>query len=492
MLLKIAYSECNFWLYRMNSFFTRTLILSWLFLLWWCVSFNSSIKTLTNTTLSTESDTGVTQVAEEETSLIDRISLARGRYANRNLSEQGDLAMLEAHYSEAKKYYAAARLKTPNDTLLLEKYATSLYNMKQYSDVIDALAPKITSLSGQTKEIFMRSYTRSEKVKDENIQKNIPLSKDEQEYLRIVRICITWVENFIVVLNEYNGWYAPLKSIKDSYANSSDITQDRYYRDSIIAGAWYKVGEPYLSNNLIKTVLTNRPDYIPAKKIAAFSAYDMWYYKEANDFFISYLSQYPLDAQSLFALWQTKIELEDWIGASDVLNRWVLAWYIPKIDIERKIIQVDAQLKNYDHMLTVFGYILKDNSVISDDYSTALLIAIIQDSKLAIERWSEDAYKKYPNDPDIIAYYVATRYLLDKKEEGDTLLSQVSIENNSSIIMEYAKLLQAMSDQKYTEAQELLNTISKKDREKILEWILMKIQAEIEKKMPVWDTNTVN
>jgi hypothetical protein len=52
--------------------------------------------------------------------------------------------------------------------------------------------------------------------------------------------------------------------------------------------------------------------------------------------------------------------------------------------------------------------------------------------------------------------------------------------------------LQAMSDQKYTEAQELLNTISKKDREKILEWILMKIQTEIEKKMPVWDTNTVN
>lgn len=120
-------------------------------------------------------------------------------------------------------------------------------------------------------------------------------------------------------------------------------------------------------------------------------------------------------------------------------------------------------------MLTVFGYILKDNGVISDDYSTALLIAIIQDSKLAIERWSEDAHKKYPNDPDIIAYYVATRYLLDKKEEGDTLLSQVSIENNSSIIMEYAKLLRAMSDQKYIEAQELLNIISKKDREKILE-----------------------
>jgi hypothetical protein len=49
-----------------------------------------------------------------------------------------------------------------------------------------------------------------------------------------------------------------------------------------------------------------------------------------------------------------------------------------------------------------------------------------------------------------------------------------------------------MSDQKYIEAQELLNIISKKDREKILEWILMKIQAEIEKKMPAWDANTVN
>ena len=120
-------------------------------------------------------------------------------------------------------------------------------------------------------------------------------------------------------------------------------------------------------------------------------------------------------------------------------------------------------------MLTVFGYILKDKSATSNDYNTALLIAIMQDSKLAMERWSEDAYRLYPNDPDIIAYYVATRYLLDKKQEGDTLLSQVSIENNSSIIIDYAKLLQAMSDQKYTEAQEVLDIIKGKDKENILE-----------------------
>lgn len=423
---------------------------------------------------------------------MDRISLARGRYANRNLSEQGDLAMLEAHYSEAEKYYAAARTKTPNDSILLEKYATSLYNLKKYDEIIDILGQNIGSLSWQTKTLFIRSYTRSENIKDENIEKMLSLSKNEKDYVRIVRTCITWIDNCIVVLNEYKGEYEPLKSLQGSYVNSSDITQDHYYRDSLIAGAWYKVGEPYLSHHLIKTVLEKRPDYTPAKKIAAFSAYDMWYYQEANDLFISYIAQNPLDAASLFALWQTKIELKDWIGASDVLNRWVLAWYTPKIDIERKIIHVDAQLKNYDHMLTVFGYILKDKSATSNDYTTALLIAIIQDSKLAMERWSEDAYTKYQNNPDIIAYYVAARYLLDKKEEGDTLLSQVSIENNSSIIMEYAKLLRAMSDQKYTEAQELLNTIRKKDREKILEWVLMRIQVEIEKNMPAWDTNTVN
>ena len=470
----------------MYSFFVRFSMFLWLLLLWWCTLSHAPIKTLTdNSTLWTsQSDTGITHAVEEETSLMDRISLARGRYANRNLSEQGDLAMLEAHYSEAEKYYAAALLTTPNDTLLLGKYAMSLYNMKRYSDVVDTLSPKSASLSGQTKEIFLRSYTRSEKIKDENIQKNTPLSKDEQEYIRIVRTCTTWIDNCIVVLNEYNGWYEPLKIMKESYVNSKDITQDSYYRDSLIAGAWYKIWEPYLSHHLIKTVLGNRPDYIPAKKIAAFSAYDMWYYQDSNDLFISYLSQNPLDAAALFALWQTKMELKDWVGASDALNRWVLAWYAPKIDIERKIIQVDAQLKNYEHMLTVFGYILKDTSATSDDYTTALLVAIIQDSQLAMERWSEDAYKKYPNDPDVIAHYVATRYLLDKKQEGDTLLSQVSIENNSSIIMEYAKLLRAMSDHEYSQAQKILNNITKKDRERILEWILAKIQTEITKNLP--------
>lgn len=477
----------------MNTFFLRILLfLLSLFLLWGCVWSYTWVKTLKNDTSPNQSESWITIHEEEETSLMDRIALARGRYANRNLSEQGDLAMLEARYDEAEKYYSAALSKTPNDAILLEKYTTSLYNLKRYDDVITTLTPKIASLSWQTKTIFLRSYTRSDTIKDETLQKNIPLSKNETEYLRVARTCITWVENCIVTLNEYSWSYEPLKILKESYARSNDVTQDHYYRDTIIAGAWYKIGEPYVSNSLIKTILTNRPDYTPAKKIAAFSVYDMWSYKEANDLFVSYLSQNPLDTASLFALGQTKIELKDWIGASDVLNRWVLAWYTPKIDIERKIIHVDAQLKNYEHMLTVFGYILKDESATSNDYTTALLIAILQDSKLAMERWSEDAYKSYPNDPDIISYYVATRYLLDKKQEGDTLLSQVSIENNSSIIMDYAKLLQAMSDQKYSEAQTIFDTIKKRDRENILEWILMKIQTDIIKNTPTADTNIAN
>ena len=122
---------------------------------------------------------------------MDRITLARGRYANRNLSEQGDLAMLEARYDEAEKYYSAALSKTPNDAILLEKYTTSLYNLKRYGDVITTLTPKIASLSGQTKTIFLRSYTRSDTIKDETLQKNIPLSKNETEYLRVARTCIT-------------------------------------------------------------------------------------------------------------------------------------------------------------------------------------------------------------------------------------------------------------------------------------------------------------
>ena len=127
----------------------------------------------------------------EEVSIMDRIALARGRYANRNLSEQGDLAMLEAHYSEAEKYYAAARIKTPNDPILLEKYISSLYNLKKYDDVIDIFDSNITSLTGQTKMMFLRSYTRSEKIKDENIIKSLPLSNDERNYIRIVRSCLT-------------------------------------------------------------------------------------------------------------------------------------------------------------------------------------------------------------------------------------------------------------------------------------------------------------
>lgn len=168
---------------------------------------------------------------------------------------------------------------------------------------------------------------------------------------------------------------------------------------------------------IITQVLTERPDYLPAKKIAAFSAYDLGDYTQANTYFIEYLSRDPLDAASLFALGQTKIQNEDWVGASDALNRAVLAGYTPKIDVERKIVATDAKLGNYDHMLTVFAYILKDEAAQSDDFATALLVAIMQDAKTELERWSEDAYKKYPQDNDIRGYYIASRYLLGKSTE---------------------------------------------------------------------------
>ena len=169
-------------------------------------------------------------------------------------------------------------------------------------------------------------------------------------------------------------------------------------------------------------MLERRPDYIPAKEIAGFSAYDLGDYTRANAYLVEYLSKNPLDPETLFALGQIRIHTGDWVGASDALNRSVLAGYTPKIDVERKIITVDAALKNYEHMLSIFAYILKDDRVQKNDYLTALLIATMLESKEEIDRWSQEALEKWSNDQDLSGYRAIAHIINNHPSEAEQIL----------------------------------------------------------------------
>lgn len=75
-------------------------------------------------------------------------------------------------------------------------------------------------------------------------------------------------------LNEYSG-SGKLQAIKQSYQQSDQISGDSAYRDSLLAGSWYQAGESRIAQKIITNVLEKRPDYMPAKEIMGFSAYDL-------------------------------------------------------------------------------------------------------------------------------------------------------------------------------------------------------------------------
>lgn len=196
------------------------------------------------------------------------------------------------------------------------------------------------------------------------------------------------------------------------------------------------------------------------------------------------MSQHPFDAATLFALGQIRIQTKDWVGASDALNRAILAGYQPKIDVERKVIMVDAALKNYEHMMSVFAYILKDEKATENDYLTALLVATLMERKDELLRWSDQAMQNWGQDPDILAYRAIAYMTNNNISEAETLLKNIPKETTITL---YAQALLALYQGDTSQAQELITQVEQADREQVLREIISKFRSSL----PVTSTGTL-
>lgn len=196
------------------------------------------------------------------------------------------------------------------------------------------------------------------------------------------------------------------------------------------------------------------------------------------------MSQHPFDAATLFALGQIRIQTKDWVGASDALNRAILAGYQPKIDVERKVIMVDAALKNYEHMMSVFAYILKDEKATENDYLTALLVATLMERKDELLRWSDQAMQNWGQDPDILAYRAIAYMTNNNISEAETLLKNIPKETTITL---YARALLALYQGDTSQAKELITQVEQADREQVLREIISKFRSSL----PVTSTGTL-
>lgn len=196
------------------------------------------------------------------------------------------------------------------------------------------------------------------------------------------------------------------------------------------------------------------------------------------------MSQHPFDAATLFALGQIRIQTKDWVGASDALNRAILAGYQPKIDVERKVIMVDAALKNYEHMMSVFAYILKDEKATENDYLTALLVATLMERKDELLRWSDQAMQNWGQDADILAYRAIAYMTNNNISEAETLLRNIPKETTITL---YAQALLALYQGDTSQAQELITQVEQADREQVLREIILRFRSSL----PVTSTGTL-
>lgn len=95
-------------------------------------------------------------------------------------------------------------------------------------------------------------------------------------------------------------------------------------------------------------ILATEPNYIEAKKMRAFSLYELGKYQEARDLLLDYYATNPNDMEVVIRLGETYTFLADYATANIYFNNAIIGGYKPKTILERHLAYNYAKMNDIE------------------------------------------------------------------------------------------------------------------------------------------------
>ncbi|NCP76817.1 tetratricopeptide repeat protein [bacterium] len=251
-----------------------------------------------------------------------------------------------------------------------------------------------------------------------------------------------------------------MKNIIDTYMK---VSTDFQYRNILLAGAFFESKQYLAGAKIAAEIIEKRPDYKIAYKIAGYCNYELGKYKEANTYLGKYYTFDSKDTTIAYTLGLTNYYLEDYTLSNLYFNTAVLNGYMPKTELERRLLYNYYILGDKKGMFKIFRYLLKEEDVTENDFVIAAHLAIEGNELAKGFLWVNEGIEKY-SDSDTLYALRGNLYLLnnDIDRAMEDLNKAFSLDSRNPItLLGLAKLHFAKNN--YTSAKEYIQSTKEID-----------------------------
>lgn len=351
----------------------------------------------------------------------ERVRLAKNRRAYIDEIRKADYFALRNESSEALNEYISLLEKLENDSTLFRKIANVYYESKKWSEAYTyySKVDYVKDLSDTEKSQMLESLIFDETITDTRaIIENLPLSQEQLDYYKTIDTCHTGIHNCIITVLAYSGTGQNLSDLKQIAQTYSSISPDFHYRNMLVATKLFEQKSYRASAKITEEILKIRPDYREAKKILGFSYLKLWKYEIARDTLTNYLEDIPKDLDTIAALGEIYFALGDYTVSNLYLNNALIAWYLPKIHLERRLAYNYMMLADVESMLKVMNYLLQRPEAKEDDYVIGSSMALVMWEWVRSYAWASRGLKDFPESSLLLTERARAYRFLQKYTEA--------------------------------------------------------------------------
>lgn len=342
----------------------------------------------------------------------------RKRFALRGIITLWDTYASSHQPLLALSQYLKALKESPDDIGIQIKILNVYFEMKNFAKVREIgaeVAPHLTQ-EALTQYISALFATTDPENTDQIYQTQEALSElvlDESAafYYTTSLLCLTdfhgckksFEEYFISHQDISFSWLLSIKKALQDYKNFQ--VNDLYYKDTLIAGAFFQNKLYSVSNTISQNILKDKPEYKPLLLILG-----KWYYElgdlwTARKYLESYYTLDPKNVQVSYLLGDICFRLKDYVTSNLYFNTALKNKFEPKSEILRKLAYNYYLAWDLRSMLNVFGSLLQEKTASIDDYSLGIYYAILQKRTQNAKTWSLLGIKKFENTPGWEIFY---------------------------------------------------------------------------------------
>jgi tetratricopeptide (TPR) repeat protein len=381
----------------------------------------------------------------------ERVALAKKRKSYITGIRKGDFYSLRNAPEEALSYYLSVQEKLPNDQVVRKKTAHVYFLMKNWAKAYEEyIKAPLSELHTDEKEELLRSLFFDESTFDRLGElTRLSLPADTLEYYTLVDTCYTGIHNCIITIDSYTGAIGSITELKWQIESAEKITTDYQYRNLLVAAKFYEQGMYRVTEKLLLEILKNRPDYTEIKKMLGFSLFHLGKYEEARKYILEYLELNPKDLESIIYLGELYHFLGDYISSNLYLNNAIIAWYTPKINLERRLSYNYALLWDTVGMLKVLNYLLRSDGVSDDDFAVAVSVALDEWELPKADLWAREGMARFPESQKIAPLAIEALRLKGEYDNASAIIQNTSEkdrEENPNYLLQEAILLYDLGD----------------------------------------------